>query len=510
VLADRARETIQHVGYTNLPFESDGFDWNDPYLAHVAAIDASAGRWERLRTGQPAAIRFWFRASPVGFAPANPASPVTAYDDPPFTAPGMVGVWLDTKGRLLRLDAVPRSYMPAAKDSVEYPATNWAALFEAAGLPFEAFHPVPPEWSPLAFADERRAWQGVYPDAPDVPIRVEAAAFAGRPVSFRIVEPWMTPQDTHESARSLASTLMSIAEIVLRILVLIGAALLAARNMRRGRSDPRGAFRLATYFLAIWMLCWILGRHPFAGATSIAVFFVYLSWGIYRSVVVWVAYVAIEPYLRRLWPRTMISWARALEGRWRDPLVGRDILLGAVSAEVVWLALLSPFLIARWSGMPMPAGSLGHDGSGIYSLGRFLPSLSPMLLLHAGVLLNAGFLLIVLVVLLRLITRKTWISVLACVPLIIAFNLNGEADRLVFLVFGVLWLLLLFRFGVLCLMTALGLMGLQIPIPATLSTSAWYAGPSWVFLALFVAVAVYGFVVSLGGQLAFGKVLAEE
>jgi hypothetical protein len=206
----------------------------------------------------------------------------------------------------------------------------------------------------------------------------------------------------------------------------------------------------------------------------------------------------------------MISWARAIEGRWRDPLVGRDLLLGVVAAGALWIPMFGPIMMSRWLGSPLSWNALGHDGNGVLSLGRLLPSLSPMLILHASVLSSAGFSIVVLLVLLRLLTRKTWIAVAVCVPLIVALNLNGEADRVIFLVFAVLWLTIFFRLGVLCLMVALGLLGFQIPIPATLSTSVWYSGPSWIVLALFAAVALYGFIVSLGGQRAFGKILAEE
>jgi hypothetical protein len=93
-----------------------------------------------------------------------------------------------------------------------------------------------------------------------------------------------------------------------------------------------------------------------------------------------------------------------------------------------------------------------------------------MLMFHAAVLFSAGFSIVVLLVLLRLLTRKTWIAVAVCVPLIVAFNLNGEADSVIFLVLAMLWLAIFFRLGVLCRMVALGLLGFQIPIPATLNT----------------------------------------
>jgi serine/threonine-protein kinase len=511
VLADRARDTIHRLGYEALPFESQGFSPNDPFLQHIQKSDASPGRWEVLRKGQPAALRFWFKESPVDLAPSNPANPLIQYDDPPLTIPGTFGVWLDTKGRLLRLDAVPPKHQPTAAPSAGRRATDWSGLFEAAGMAIDTFRPIPAEWLPLGFADERQAWEGVYPDARDVPIRVEAAAFAGRPVSFQIIEPWTATEDLPDSSQSLARSVMSVIELVLPIFVLIGGALLAVRNIRLGRSDRRGAFRLGVYLFVIRMLAWLFMPKHFAGATSSNVFFGHLASSLYKSVVVWTFYVAIEPYLRRLWPRTMISWVRALDGRWRDPLVGRDCLLGALSAGAMCLGLLGWPLISGWFGVPAPAGQIGGvDAETLYSLGGLLPALSAMLLNHGAVTLTGGFSLVVLLVLLRLLTRRTWIAVAIWLPLLVALNLNGEADRVLFLAVGVLWLTLLFRLGVLCLIIGFGLIGLQLALPATLSSSVWYSGPNWLCLALFAAVAIYGFSVSLGGRRAFGKILADE
>ena len=510
VLADHARDTISRLGYEAVPFESYGFNPNDSFLQHIQESDASLGRWEVLRKGQPAALRFWFKESPIDLAPSNPANPVIQYDDPPLTVPGTIGVWLDTKGRLLRLDAVPPPHQPATATSAGARGTNWSALFEAAGMAIETFRPIPAEWLPLTFAEERQAWQGVYPDARDVPIRVEAAALAGRPVSFRIIEPWTATEDLPHDARGIARSVVPVVEIALPILVLIGGSLLAVRNIRLGRSDRRGALRLGVYLFVIRMLAWLFMPRHFAGATASAVFFSHLAWSLYRSVVAWIFYVAIEPDLRRLWPRTMISWARALEGRWRDPLVGRDFLLGALSAGAMCLVLLGWPLISGWFGVPAPAGQIGGvDAATLCSLGGLLPALMAMLLMHGGVTLTGGFSMVVLLVLLRLLTRRTWVAVAIWLPLLVALNLNGEADRILFLMVGVLWLTLLFRLGLLCLVVAFGLVGLQLPLPAVLGGSVWYSGPSWLCLALFAAVAIYGFIVSLGGRRAFGRILAD-
>ena len=100
----------------------------------------------------------------------------------------MVNVQLDTRGRLRGLQAAPPKHddaSPVAED------VDWAPLFTAAGLEPGAFTRVEPVWLPPSYADSRAAWEGVYPDAPEISIRIEAAAYRGRAVAFRIVEPWV-------------------------------------------------------------------------------------------------------------------------------------------------------------------------------------------------------------------------------------------------------------------------------------------------------------------------------
>jgi serine/threonine-protein kinase len=509
-LADRARETIERLGYKPLPYESHGFGQNGAYLAHIEKTDASASRWERLRNGQPSALRFWLRQSPVALAPGNPANTIINYADPSFTEPGSVGVWLDTKGRLVQLDAVPPKHEPAKSQTAGHAATNWSVLFETAGMKIEDFRSVAAEWSPLAFADERQAWEGVYPDAKDIPIRIEAAAFAGRPVSFRIIEPWVTPSSNPEDSQGRTQSATSVIELVLPVVILIGGALLAVRNIKLGRSDRRGAFRIGMYLFVVRMLVWIFMQNDLTGELANDVFLANFSFSLYRFVLVWICYVAIEPYLRRFWPRTLISWTRVLEGRWRDPLVGRDFLLGALMGGVVWLWLIAWPLASVWLGTPQRLEDVRLDGMVLKALGGLRPALSAMFFMHAQFVLGFGFSMIVLLVLLRLLTRRTWIAVTIWIPIAVLVAGPPDAKLVMFVVLSVLTLAILFRLGVLCLMVALGLSGLQVPVPATLSTSAWYAGASWVFLGVFTAVAVYGFVVSLGGRRAFSGILAEE
>ena len=56
----------------------------------------------------------------------------------------------------------------------------------------------------------------------------------------------------------------------------------------------------------------------------------HLAYSAYRLVLSYLFYMAVEPYVRRLWPDSLIAWSRLLDGRLRDPLLGKHILIGAL------------------------------------------------------------------------------------------------------------------------------------------------------------------------------------
>ena len=55
-----------------------------------------------------------------------------------------------------------------------------------------------------------------------------------------------------------------------------------------------------------------------------------LGLALFLGLSLWLFYIAMEPPVRRLWPQLLVSWSRVLAGRFRDPLVGAHILLGAL------------------------------------------------------------------------------------------------------------------------------------------------------------------------------------
>ena len=71
---------------------------------------------------------------------------------------------------------------------------DWKQLFDVAGLDMTQFHPAQPQWTSLGTSDQRAAWTGVWPGTSE-PLRVEAAAFHGKPVFFQLISEWDKPDN---------------------------------------------------------------------------------------------------------------------------------------------------------------------------------------------------------------------------------------------------------------------------------------------------------------------------
>src|SRR5207302_7924699 len=136
-LAERSREIIRRLGYTEKPLDAaSGFSGNGKYRRWVEEHDKSKTRWKDMEDGRPAAIYFWYRQSPATLIPERFRGEdvgeitVTETDPAPLVA-GMIGIELDPLGRLIRFEAVPSQ--ATAPTAVDRPP-EWEALFAEAGL----------------------------------------------------------------------------------------------------------------------------------------------------------------------------------------------------------------------------------------------------------------------------------------------------------------------------------------------------------------------------------------
>ena len=490
-LGAKARDLVQRLGYSQRPRGVAGaFGFDDGYQSWLRKRDPAKTRWAHVGEGQPALAYYWYRQSPRYFNPGYELEVSEGY--PSLAICGEVLVKLDTLGRLLDFSAVP----PQMDESHgRAPATDWNPLFAAAGLDPAKFQPADPQWVPMLGFDARAAWTGVYTGSSRVPLRIEAASWRGRPVNFHLVAPWNRPDrmaGDEPGGRSRASQIFSV---VLACIVLVGAALLARRNTKLHRSDTRGAMRLGGFVFCIYTLQRLFSMYHAPSPNEADLIFDALSKSLFNAGAVWMVYLAIEPYVRRRWPQTIVSWSRCLAGKLRDPLVGGDILIG-VAFGVFWsLMFQAMYAISQSLGeLPNPAGLDILSGTR-YVVGGFVS--------QVGVGIMSALSAFFLVFLLRLALRRDWLAAAAFVAASVLAKTLGGGELwvipfwvLVYVVFA----LLLLRYGIVPLIVGILTANCLLNAPLTLDFSSWYAATSIVGLLVFLAIAIYGFRCAVAGK----------
>ena len=503
VLRTRARDIIRQLGYTGQAADTaDGFVLKEDYLHYISAHDQSSSRWNRLRSEGIGPYRYWYRQSPRYFDTVE----TIAVDRPALDVSGMTSVYLDMEGRLHWFVGVPPQREPQEQKSA---APDWSIPFRQAGLDLANFQSVASRFVPLHAYDVRAAWDGTDPAHPELQTHVEAAAFHGKLIYFETIYPWDQPTRQELPPESGSQRVLTITLIAVYMIVMVGSVLVARGNLRRGRGDRRGAGRVAFFFFTVRMLVWLLGEHHNGSLDQeFTIFLISLARAVLTSGFLWVLYVALEPFLRRRWPERIISWSRLLAGSFRDPLVGRDILLGAVFAAAMMLFTVVSFVSLRWIGRP-PELSMnpGNEQIGAHlfiskfasqiTAGLFLTFFSFFMLLLFVTLLRRERL--ALIALWLLITALSMLVTEATVPMIPLVALDS-----------LLFVFVLYRYGLLALAFALFVSHLWVFFPVTSDFTAWYAGDFVISLVICLALATYGFYTSLAGQSLFGGKLLED
>ena len=489
VLAVKARESLSRFGYGARPMGvAGGFDVDYGFESWLPKQDRAKTRWSHLADGQPALVYYWYRQSPRYYQPGRVLE--VAEDYPPMATSGEVRVKVDTTGRLLDFTAVP----PEKDESKGPPApADWAPLFAAAGLDPSKFQPADPQWVPLVGADTRAAWTGAYPLAPKVSLRVEAGSWRGKPVYFRLISPWVNPTRMTES--SGGSRAGEIVGIVMVIAVSVGAALLTRRNLRLKRGDTRGALRLGLFILSVSTLRYLFGMYHLPKTDELDLIGYSLSRALFLGAITGLLYLAVEPFVRRHWPQTIVSWSRVLAGKLRDPLVGGDILIG-VAFGLFWILLFQVLFVIQQRGGDAPP-AIGID---ILSATRYMPSGFFGQVAQSVMFAFASFMVLFL---LRLLLRKNWLAVSAFVAILTSTKIFGQSEWWIvpiLVVVYVVFALLLLRYGIVPLIFGMITADCLLNAPLTLNFSAWYIGDSLFSIALMFAIAFYGFRCAVAGR----------
>ncbi len=282
--------------------------------------------------------------------------------------------------------------------------------------------------------------------------------------------------------------------------------MLAKRNLRLGRGDRRGAFRLSAFVFAAWVVAWFIGAHHVSDLAELSLFIEFLAWGLFWFCFLWVLYIALEPYVRRRWPATLVSWSRLLAGGFRDPMVGRDLLVGSLLAASTLALNRLLWFIFSWLGYP-PARPQSGPGWQFLGARAIVSDTAIAFMLAPGFWLGALFVLF----LLRVLLRKEWAAAVAWAVLFSIFPLSFDPVGWIgALIVGSLSVFIMIRFGLLALVANFMVFNFLQNYPLTTQGSAWYAGISLTGILLIAAIAFYGFYTSLGGRPAFGDAVLKE
>ena len=497
VLLDRAKEIVAAAGISPAQVvDSAFFVFRDDDFLDFAAKRAIS---------YESAVRFRYRTSPRVFATLDFWHRIVGDDDPPLGVSGMTSLTLDTSGRLERLVVVPpeRETPPEAGSPID-----WSPFLRLAGLEPSALAFSDSIWAAPVDSDRKLAWTT---EREGLPLRVEAASYHGRPVFFSVIPPWQRPHRMEEFHARGSKAVALVTTVVLLVTIPLGMLFLAWRNLRAGRSDRRGATKLAAFVMVtflVFLLFWV--HHPGSFLEEWRMLSQIVANAFFVAAMTWITYVAFEPTARRRWPHALISWSRLLEGKLVNPMIGRDILIGAAGGL---------FVLAAWG-----AAATAPDWLGI---GRSEPLITPYSTLVSPRAVVALFFLdlaeavgrsaavLGLLVLLRVVIRKEWILGTIVGAAVAAGELETIRGPLAFqvayaILAGTVVVFLIFRFGLLALSSAAFVILLLRTMPLTLDPEAWYFGRSSMILAFVALFAFAAFYLSLGGKAWVAGSLVEE
>jgi serine/threonine-protein kinase len=494
VLAQKARDVLRQLG--DSPRSGDeafGFRWNEDLMKHVQTTDKPAPQWNQVFSQSPSPLEFWYRHSDSALTSTtfhtDLLTPgIVTSDDPPPVMSGMSAVELDHQGRLTFFERIP----PQRHDTPTTPAAvDWKPLFALAHLDPAQFQMTEPLWTWLAASDTRAAWTGVWPGS-GRPLRIEAAALGGRPVAFMLVGPWRTPWRMAQTSADSDNTAIIIL-FALAISILGAGGWLARKNLREGLGDRSGASRLAVAMAAILMGLWLCQVHLVASMGLIAMFLLAVCTSVFYGVLLWTLYIAVEPFVRRHWPQVLVSLTNVLAGRARDPVVGRDVLIGA-ALGVAWVVMF------RAVDM-LTAEALG-DFTGDMDLLTGLRSTAAAVLRGMPYAIRNVLLYFFLLFLLRVFLRSEWAAALgfaASFGLLSAVSNSDDrwqSAALTFLYFGSGAFVVL-RWGLLAFAVAMLMTELLMDVPATLDSAAWFFGNMLLLIAIAVGLAAWALYTSV-------------
>ena len=493
VLTHRADALLADLGYEVEKVDSAwGLDVDSSVVSRLGPA-SDVERLALIRSEVNPVIRFWYRASPSPMAPWHGSLPglyignVVRPEDPPLSEAGMALVRLGPRGALLELRVVPGSLPRTSTRTVDEIVST---ITVAAGLDQSRIERI--EWSGISPmpGEPTVAWR-VGSGQPEAGPREFVTTLAGgRPTWVRIDEASTIPDDERPARGQDRLSLVFF-------LFFVGGAVVAGLNVRTGRWDRRGAARLA---VVAFILCFssdiISAHHSLSVSEEVRGFFASVAYGATRALMTWLLYIAIEPFIRRLHPNSLVSWSRLLAGRVSDPAVGRDVLFGLTLFGLQGLAFAVAVMALDLSRMGIPTFAFASGENPLEATSFFAAVIRlPVVTLGS----NLGLLLIYVVArwLLGRFNRVAPLLLWAAVFLFMfgAYGATGQTTLALVTFAGLAATAstyLAVRHGLLAFVTYSYISQVSLLTVVTLDPTDWYFAPTAILIALIAALTLFG------------------
>jgi serine/threonine-protein kinase len=294
-----------------------------------------------------------------------------------------------------------------------------------------------------------------------------------------------------------------IAQLVIVLLflaLLAGGALLAWHNFLAKRSDQRGARRLASFVFSLNMLLWCFGASHVPTFWEAGLLVLAIGRAAYSAGLIWLLSLGLEPFVRRRWPQTLISWTRVLSGRIRDPLVGAHILIGAVLGTGIALLFQAGLL---WNhGVRLSAAAGAQSVTALLG-GRHVVQ---QFLFYLDDAISKAMTVLFLILVFRLVVRSGGVAAALSAAILtfatISWTPPGVAETggrnpvVLLVIIGAsvaLGVFALTRFGLLTTVTTILTLSILTSFPVTADLSSWYFGTGITALIAVLGAAAYGY-----------------
>jgi hypothetical protein len=280
------------------------------------------------------------------------------------------------------------------------------------------------------------------------------------------------------------------------LIMAVCAVLVAWRNYVAGRSDLRGASTVGMVIFGCSFLSCVLTAHHVPVYAYLSAVYRGVSYSLAVGLLGGLLYMGVEPFVRRRWPRSLISWTRVLAGRVRDPLVGGHVLVGTACGIglALWLTLKMTVLLRQGYVTPL-------DWRMLHGPGWIVMVVMWNVVWFA---VTKALAVLALFLLARVIFRREWVAIIVVVLTANLFTILAHSNPPTQVAFEVpaaalsVWLLL--RLGLLPMVVAFFVNELVIYCPMTMNFSAWYSGPTLAVLTAVIGLAIWSFSVALAGR----------